>query len=282
MPKYRWFNNTLSLRREFSARSGFSVQAVRGLSLPDKDHISARAPEQHGATYVDTFFRPRLFSLTIAIIGCNAAEFADRHRRLVKAINPLDNGELRIEDEDGTLYTLTCRPVTSIELNRHNARIGSALIQMIADDPFFHTAQQSLAATSAVTLGLTIPFTIPAVISSPTNTATFAVSNNGHVAVFPTIVVNGPVTNPQLINVTDSETLTISETVAAGDVLTVNMGDRTAVITGAGGSSQNVLGSVTGTWWDLEIGASSVEVTSEALDIFTATLQFREAFLAAI
>jgi len=282
VPKYLWLNNTLSVRRALSARSGFVVEQVQGLSLPDKDHISARAPEQHGSTYVDTFFRPRLFSLTIAIIGCDAAEFASKHRTLVRAINPLDNGELRIEDEDGTRYTLTCRPVAAIELNRHNARIGSALIQLIADDPFFHTAQQTLQATSAVTLGLTIPFTIPAVISSPTNTAAFSVANNGHVPVFATIVINGPVTNPRLINVTDSETLTISTTVAAGDVLTVNMGDRTALITGAGGSSQNVLGSVSGTWWDLAPGASSVEVTSEALDIFTATLQFQEAFLAAV
>ena len=252
------------------------------MSLPDKDHISARSPGQHGATYIDTFFRPRLFSLVIVIIGCDAAEFADKHRTLVRALNPLDNGELRIEDEDGTRYTLTCRPVAAIALNRHNARIGSALIQMIADDPFFHTAQQTLQAISAVTLGLTIAFTIPATISSPTNTVAFSVSNGGHVPVFATIVINGPVTNPQLINVTDSETLTISETVASGDVLIVNMGDRTAVITGAGGSSQNVLGSVSGTWWDLELDASSIEVTSEATDVFTATLQFRESFLAVI
>lgn len=281
VPEYHWTNTTRAISRALSSRSGYSVQRVSGFSLPDKDHLIARGPQQHGATYVDTFFQPRRCSLAIMIAGCDAEEFQAKHRELVRAMNPLDDGVLRIIAEDQTRYTLTCRPVTAITLRRHNARIGEALVQLVADDPFFYTPAEETDYLSALSAGLTIPFTIPAIISSPTNQATFTVSNDGDLPVYPTIYIRKIFSNPSFINDTTGETLTVSDTPAGPATLTVDMGQRTAIVSTFGGTI-NVLGSVSGTFWDLARGDNHIRVTSEAANIFYGRLTFSARYLAVI
>src|SRR2546426_457450 len=56
------------------------VTQFEGLSLPDLDHLAARGPHQHGATYVATYLRPRELSLQFYLRGCDAKEFESRHR----------------------------------------------------------------------------------------------------------------------------------------------------------------------------------------------------------
>ena len=280
MPNYLWLNNTLGIRRALSSRSGYLVREVRGFSLPDKDHIYARAPQQHGATYVDTFFRPRECSMIIHVKGRCAEDFQAKHRALVRAMNPLDDCQLRIETDDHERYTLTCRPVTAMEVARLNAITSDILVQLVADDPFFHTPEEEEEFVAALVPGLRIPFAFPGVIRPAYFTALLTVTNNGHVLVPPIVTINGLCTNPSIANETTGETLTVDETVAAGDVLTVDMGERTAIITGGGGAETNVLGSVSGVWWALALGDNAIRITSDAAAIFTGDIAYTERYLA--
>jgi len=282
MPIYLWLNNTHNIRRALSSRSGYLVRELVGFSLPDKDHISARAPQQHGATYLNTFFRPRECSMIIHVKGCNAADFQAKHRALVRAMNPLDDCQLRIETDGGIRYTLNCRPVTAMETERLNAITSDILVQLIADDPFFHTPEEDEDFASAIVPGLLIPFVLPAVIRSGGQEASITITNDGHILTYPVITINGPGTNPDIINDTTGETLTVEEIVADGDTLTVDMGERTAIITGAGGAETNVLGSVSGTWWALQPGTNAIRITSEAVGAFTGIITYTERYLAVI
>jgi hypothetical protein len=280
--KYIWFNNTLGTRRALTSAAGYLVRELHGFSLPGKDHISARAPQQHGATYVDTFFRPRECALVILVKGCNADDFQFKHRQLVRAMNPLDDCQLRIQTDGGDRYTLTCRPVTAMGVVRHNAISADVLVQLVADDPFFHTPEESEEFTTAMSTGLMIPFVFPGVIAEVLMTGSLTVTNDGHVPIYPTFTINGPCTNPDIINDTTGETLSIAETVAAGDVLTIDMGQRTAIITGAGGAETNVLGSVSGVWWALDIGDNAIRITSDVAVAFTGSIAYTERYLAVV
>ena len=279
MPKYLWLNNILNIRRALSSRSGYLVRGLVGFSLPDKDHIFARAPQQHGATYVDTFFRPRECSMIIHVKGCNAADFQAKHRALVRAMNPLDDCQLRIETDDGARYTLTCRPVTAMEVARLNAITSDILVQLVADDPFFHTPEEEEEFIAVLIPGLRIPFVFPGVIRPALVTALLTVTNSGHVFTYPIFTINGPCTNPDIINETTGETLTIDEILAAGDILTVDMGQRTAIVT-SGGVETNVLGSVSGVWWSLQVGDTDIRIPSDAAGIFAGSITFSERYLA--
>lgn len=277
-----WLNHTHNIRRALSSRSGFLVREMFGFSLPDKDHIFARAPQQHGATYIDTFFRPRECSLVIYVRGCDADEFQSKHRELVRAMNPLDDCELRIEADNHVRYTLTCRPVTLMEVNRHSALAADIFVQLIADDPFFHTAEAEEAFASGITSGLLIPFVLPAIITGPTNAAVFTVNNTGDIFTWPIIDITGPCTNPEIFNDTTGRTLVVNVGVNPGDVLTVNMGERTAIITGAGGIETNVLGDVDGLWWPLEIGNNAIRITSTIAALFSGVLTHTDRYLAIV
>src|SRR3990167_1177119 len=163
MPQFIWLNNTQSTRRPFSGRSGFTMLRFAGLSIPGKDHLSARGPRQHGSTFIATYFRPREFSLEIAVAGCDMDELQDKHRLLVRSMNPLDDSQLLVIAQDESRYYLNCRLVAALEWVVDDGRLATVLAQCIADDPFFYsTEEQQIAILTASTAGLTIPFTIPA------------------------------------------------------------------------------------------------------------------------
>lgn len=281
--KYIWHNETLGERRALSHRSGYGVQEVQGFSLPDKDHLRARGPQQHGSTYLATYYRPRECSLVLMLRGHSETDFQAKHRALARALNPLDDGYLEVVTEDELRYTLVCRPSTAISMRRLNAIAAEVLIQFVADDPFFHTPEQMETLGSIIGSGLTIPFEIPAIITSPGVSASGTITNGGHVPVWPTVYIttsiHGPVVNPQIINDTTGENLTISETFGWSSYLVVDMGERTAFVYPTG---TNVLGSVSGTWWDLEVGDNDVRVIHDGPDHMGVGFYFQESYLAVV
>ena len=280
MSEFVWINNTRSLRRVFSGRSGFTLVRYDGLSLPGKDHLAARGPRQHGATYVATYFQPRQFSLEVAIAGCDMEELQAKHRTLAAAINPLDASELRVVAEDGSRYYLTCRPVTSVAWRVADGRVAEALIQCVADDPFFYSMNQQSVAILTALVSLTIPFTIPARIGGYLDDV--SVTNNGQVFAYPVLVFNGPATNIHMFNNTTGEDLQVNEVVAGGEVLTVDMGARTALVDAGLPTERNVVGGAVGDWWALQPGVNDLTFTNENAAAVSGTLTFRERFLAVV
>jgi len=281
MPVYTWLNNTLGIQRAFSSRSGHTVLEVSGLSLPDKDHIAARAPEQHGNTYIATWFRPREFSITISLSGCDAADFQQKHRALARVINPLDSSTLRIESEDHLRFYLDCKLVTGVAVNRQNSRIAEVLLQLIACNPFFYTDEEEYAILSSLSGGLFIAFTIPGIIGSPANQASFTITNDGHIYTTPVITIDGPIDNPAFYNDTSGQVLTVNELVLAGSQLVIDMGNRTAFIY-TGAAATNVLGSLTGTFWNLAVGDNDIRIVSDNAAVFTGTIVWTERYLVAV
>lgn len=280
MARFFWKNTTLDERQLLAASVGYSIQDRKGFSLPAKDHISARAPQQHGATYVSTFFRPRDLSFVVVIKGCSVSDFEDKHRALARLLNPLDDSELQISTRNNGLFRLACRPVTKSTLRMQTGVVGELLVQCRADDPYFlGPARQENFPASTVS-ALTIPFTIPAVILTG-NTSELTVTNNGHVAVFPRIRVVtavGFLINPVFTNVTTGDSLTVQGTFVAGNYVEVDMGARTVVDR----LGNNLISQTSGVFWDLEPGDNDLRLLSEGTDAFGGVMFFTEAFLAVV
>lgn len=279
MARFFWRNNTLGERQLLAASVGYSIQDRKGFSLPAKDHISARAPQQHGATYVSTFFRPRDLSFVVVINGCSVSDFEEKHQALVRLLNPLDDGELQISTRNNGLFTLACRPVTKSTLRMQSGVAGNLLVQLRADDPYFYSPEQRVLFPSSALSALTIPFTIPATILNA-NLAELTVTNNGHVPVFPRIIVAGvDPTNPVLTNVTTGDSLRVEGVFAgAAGFLIVDMGARTVV----DALGNNYIGATTGTFWGLEVGDNDLRITSDGVEVFHGVVDFSEAFLAVV
>jgi len=280
MPQFIWLNTTQNTRRAFSSRSGFTLTAYSGLSIPGKDHLSARGPRQHGATYIATYFQPREFTLELAMAGCSMAELQDKHRRLARSMNPLDDAQLLVIAEDESRYYLTCRLAAALELVVADSRVAQILAQCIADDPFFYsTILQTVALLTAASAALVIPFLIPGRIGG--NLEDLTVTNNGQVFVYPVLVFNGVADDVRMYNLTTGQTLEIDEPIGAGETLTVDMGARTAVIDD-GVTQRNVVASAVGDWWALQVGDNDLTFVSNNAAAMTGSLSFRERFLAVV
>ncbi len=281
MARFFWKNLTLDERQLLAASVGYSLQDRKGFSLPAKDHISARAPQQHGATYVSTFFRPRDLSFVVVIKGCSVSDFEDKHQALVRLLNPLDDGELQISTRNNGLFTLTCRPVTKSTLRMQTGIVGELLVQCRADNPYFHGPEQELTFPASSVSSLTIPFTIPAIILTA-NLTELTVTNGGHVPVFPTVIIitgaGSEIINPVITNVTTGNSLTLTGTFPGLTALIMDMGARTVVDQ----TGVNRISEASGNFWDLAVGDNDLRITSEGADVFGGVIRFSDAYLAVV
>jgi Phage tail protein len=84
--------------------------------------------------------------------------------------------------------------------------------------------------------GLTLPFTLPAQIAATTVSGQVTATNQGTFETRPILVVDGPVTDPQIITVYDDGTsaaLSYADDLADGDELVIDTDAHTATLNGA-------------------------------------------------
>jgi Phage tail protein len=281
MPQFVWQNLTQSTRRAFSGRSGYTLTRYSGLSIPPKDHLSARGPRQHGGTYIATYFRPREFSLEVAVAGCDMEELQAKHRLLARSMNPLDDSQLLVIAQDESRYYLSCHLATQLEWVVADGRVATILAQCIADDPlWYRTFLKTAVITTAAVGPLVIPFVIPSRIGG--NLDDLTVTNEGQVFCYPILTFAGVADDVRMYNVTTGEVLEIDEPIAAGETLTVDMGARTAIISMVGVPDRNVVASAVGDWWALQLGANDLTFVSNNAAAMSGTVSWRERFLAVI
>ena len=261
--QYQLVNSGSLTTIELKDSGGWLVGASNGFSIPDSDLLSERGPRQHGGTYIEAWYRPRRCDLVVLVSASTVSLFELRLRDLGIMFNPLNTvcRILVLTDQLGTEYSLDVRLNGPLEVRRISPVSAQARVSLIAHDPFFKSALSLDAGTSTITTGLTIPFTIPATITSPNRFDT-TIDNEGDVPTGPVIEIDGPCTNPVLANITSGKILGVNVVVPTGGVLTIDMGLRTITLV-SGGSTSNLLGSMTGVFWELLPGTNDVSIYSQ-------------------
>ena len=89
------------------------------------------------------------------------------------------------------------------------------------------------------------------------------VTNAGRRGSRPWFTIEGPITNPQLLNNTTGETIAITYTLAAGEILTVDTHPaRRSVLLGGTSSRWGSVDNANTSWWELLPGANDVRLLS--------------------
>lgn len=86
---------------------------------------------------------------------------------------------------------------------------------------------------------------------------TTAVTNSGRVTAYPTITLNGPITNPTLGNVTENKYLTFTGTYSNTDSLVVDLYNKLVTLNGV--TARNLLTS--GDWFSAPVGTTQFYMT---------------------
>jgi len=159
---------------------------------------------------------------------------------------------------------------------RQRGYTSDFLIQLTAGDPLFYSTDGGDIQTAIVTLqaqtgGYITPYDLPVDWAEGAQPST--VLNSGNATVFPVIELHDEAHNPIIANETTGELFALDISTADGDVIVIDMGNRTVTLNGS-----NIMGNRTdeSTWWGLTPGNNSIVLTSATSDdTVYAELQWR-------
>jgi phage-related protein len=142
---------------------------------------------------------------------------------------------------------------TSIDPNYTYGYITSQVDFFCPDPNYYDSNLQTANMLISAALGRTYNKTFNYTYGGGSATVTTTISNIGWATTYPTITINGPITNPVIGNSTSGNTLYFSGTYSALDVLEIDLYNQ--LITLNGNPARNLL--ISGTWFAAPPGNSN-------------------------
>jgi hypothetical protein len=180
----------------------------------------------------------------------------------------------------GKQYLINCY-FDSLDLPVQKAPLQQKFgITLIAADPYIYDNSTSGAMSTPLQLavggGITWPIAWTPVTWAP-GAQPAVVNNTGQLLIYPVITLRDVMSSPTVKNVTTNQFFTISGlTTSAGDVVVIDMYNRTVLLNGG-----SILGFVTtqSNWWGLQAGNNSINLTTNnSTDTVTGTISWRAAY----
>jgi len=150
-------------------------------------------------------------------------------------------------------------------------------IGLVAPDPrkygtTLHTATATQASAAA---GLAPPLTPPFTLPAGAPPMAVACTNAGSFETRPTVTITGPITAPAVVNQTTGQAVSFTGmTLAASDQLVVDLSAKQTYLNGVYRTAD--IGS---SWWVLQPGTTTVQVTGTGATGSTMTVAWRDAWI---
>jgi hypothetical protein len=142
---------------------------------------------------------------------------------------------------------------TTVDPNYTYGYITSQVDFFCPDPNYYDNNLQTSVMQISAALGRTYNKTFNYTYGGGSATVTTTISNIGWGTTYPTITINGPITNPVVGNSTSGDTLYFTGTYSALDLLEINLYDQLITLNGA--PARNLL--ISGTWFDAPPGNSN-------------------------
>lgn len=156
--------------------------------------------------------------------------------------------------------------------------VGSAAVELFAADPLIYSAT-----TGTITLlsdwdvgGLTFNAVFPLLFGGGGSFGTATATNLGSALAPVVVTIYGPVTNPVVRNVTTGQSLGLTVTLAAGELIELDSAARTVML---GGTADRYSYLTLPQWWGLAPGANEIRYFADAAVSSTATVRYRSSWL---
>lgn len=270
-------NNVLTLSA-LADGSRFIIKGVTGLGVADIRTSSFLFSGRSGGAVTDQLLGFRIITIN-GIIGENngtpQAHATDR-QALLDALPIGTTIPVYITNFGGATYRIDANVTDAKVEYRQRGVTSDFLIQLTAGDPLFYSTdggdiQTAIVNLQAQTGGYVTPYDLPVDWAAGATPST--VLNSGNATVFPVIELHDEAHNPIITNETTGETFGLDISTADGDVIVIDMSNRTVTLNGS-----NIMGNRTddSTWWGLTPGDNSIVLTSATSDdTVYAELQWR-------
>jgi len=270
-------NNILTLSA-LANGSHFIIQGVTGLGVADIRTSSFLFSGRSGGVVSDQLLGFRIITIN-GIIGENAGtveQHALDRQALIAALPIGTTIPVYITTFSGETYRTDANVTDAKVEYRQRGHTSDFLIQLTAGDPLFYSTDGGDIQTATVNLqaqtgGYVTPYDLP--VDWATGAQPTIVTNSGNATVFPVIQLFDEAHDPIITNQTTGETFALEISTADGDVIEIDMSNRTVTLNGS-----NIMGNRTddSTWWGLTPGDNSIVLTSDTSDdTVYAELQWR-------
>ena len=147
--------------------------------------------------------------------------------------------------------------VTTVDPNYTYGYITSQVTFFCPNPTYYDSTLQTGVLSVSNPLGRTYNRTYNLEYGGGSTAVTTAVTNNGRWAAYPTITLNGPITNPTLGNTTQNKYLTFTGTYTNTDSLVIDLYNKLVTLNGV--TARNLLTS--GDWFWAPVGTSQFYMT---------------------
>jgi len=272
---------TISLGASDANGTQWVLNDFSGLDgVPTAGQVVQRAGD-HGGYASPQFLAPRPITLTITASAISQAQRDVARYALHQAI-PVGSGggsdlALFTFNEpvakqcyvrgSGTAVTESCVSTSEVEFT----------VGLIAPDPRLYSAVQHSAVGTAGSraAGLAPPWTPPITLPAGAPPASVSVTNAGNFETRPTVTIQGPITAPQVQNVTTGQIVSYSAlTLGAGDLLVLDFMNRVGTLNGVYRPAD-----VSSAWSVMPPGATTFQMLGTASSGASMTVSWYDAWI---
>lgn len=252
---------------------------IVGLSLPEIRTSMGNYSGRDGGYVGAQFYGMRQISLQGQVFGEDIPTIEQKRRDIQEALRA-HSVTMRIVTDGGQSYVIYCNLLRFDMPIKRTLNIAPFKIELLATDPLIYDDTNGVALTAALAKvvggGYNTPVTYP-VIWAPSAQPT-TVINSGNAKVYPIVTMTDSATDPVIYNQTTGQLFGLTGfTMADGDVLVIDMRERTVTLNG--GSVFNKISSGS-EWWGLEIGGNALLLDSgSGSDHLDATISWRPAYM---
>lgn len=199
----------------------FLIESLEGIGEVDTSIQTQNSPYSNGVSFVDSTLQERFIDMEGKILDTNKQGIREKRRYMSRVLNPrIGLGEITLE-LDGATYKIDAIPEGTPTFPERSIDVWQSFsVSWQCPSPFWRSPNRTqrplVAYTGLFTLPMTFPFELGVSGSSTT------VYNEGDVMSPVVIEIEGPTTNPQVINRTTGEFIKINRSISEGDKVVIN------------------------------------------------------------
>jgi hypothetical protein len=224
---------------------------------------------QDGDTYIDTIMQPRYPTMEGAITATDSLTIKNFRKQILRVCNPkLGLGKLTLELDGDIKEIMGVVDGVPVFPERGQNIYQKFMITWKCPNPYWRDPQEVSRALRAYQGKFKLPSMFP--IELGISGDSIILTNDGDVEAPVTIDIQGPVTNPRVINKTTGQFIRINRSLSANEVLHIDTNDQNkrVEIYHNGATIEKAIGYMdhNSDFWKLEVGNNEIQYIADAGD----------------
>ena len=249
----------------------FIAPPIAGLDMPLTRSSQYNKSGQDGVTVAQQFLGERRITIQGYLVVSNLADYESNRKTFLALNQPIKDiyGNLvphlmRFQTMDGTYYILNVQVMSPPKMDRNLINSATWTLDLLATDPAIQSDNlNSKIINPSASGGFSVPATIPVSFDSSSG-GLYNLANAGNYPAWPIIVLNGPLTNPNIINETTGEFMNLALDLNSGDQIIIDCLNKTIVQGGV--TNQISTKTYESTFWTLQPGNNVINLPSGVPD----------------